>query len=75
VYVEGWSGALLNFGASSRHPRTKHQTWSSSSCNPFLISSAVVGGAESIFVKVADVIATAPGFISNWFFVRHVAPP
>jgi hypothetical protein len=37
--------------------------------NSFLLSSAVVGGAESIYVKVADAIAAPPGFISNWLFV------
>jgi hypothetical protein len=37
--------------------------------NSFLISSAVVSGAGSIYVKVADAIAAPPGFISNRLFV------
>jgi hypothetical protein len=37
--------------------------------NSFLISSAVVSGPRSIYVKVADAIAAPPGFISNRLFV------
>ncbi len=39
--------------------------------NLFLISSAFVSGAGSIYVKVADAIAAPPGCISNRLFAPN----